>query len=68
MFIFSEKGTVPATKEQALAMESQAIGRAFRQGQKGRVTVVRFIFRNTIEHELFLRNSETQEAKGNNKS
>lgn len=52
------------TKEQALAAESQAIGRAYRQGQKGQVTVVRFVIRNTIDHELYSRNTESKEEKG----
>jgi len=43
------------TKQEAEAIEDQAIGRAYRQGQKNSVTVVRFIMRNTIEHQLYLR-------------
>jgi hypothetical protein len=38
---------------EAHAIESQAIGRACRQGQDKSVTVVRFIMSNTIEHERF---------------
>jgi len=62
------------TKEEAEAIEDQAIGRAYRQGQKNSVTVVRFIMRNTIEHQLYLRRkTEEQEENvvsvdtGNNK-
>ena len=51
------------TKKEAQAYESQAIGRAYRQGQKNQVTVVRFIIRNSIEHELFLRNTEDEQKK-----
>jgi len=39
--------------EEVKAIEAQAIGRAFRMGQKSQVTVVRFIVQNTIEEELF---------------
>lgn len=45
------------TKEQAQAYESQAVGRAQRQGQTQPVTVVRFVIKNTIEHEYYVRNA-----------
>eukprot|EP00029_Vermamoeba_vermiformis_P006184 TRINITY_DN2356_c0_g1_i1.p1 TRINITY_DN2356_c0_g1~~TRINITY_DN2356_c0_g1_i1.p1 ORF type:complete len:823 (+),score=195.71 TRINITY_DN2356_c0_g1_i1:366-2471(+) len=45
------------TKEEAQAYENQAIGRAQRQGQTKPVTVVRFVIKNTIEHEFFVRNT-----------
>ncbi len=44
------------SREEAQAYETQAIGRAQRQGQTKPVTVVRFIIKNTIEHDLYLRN------------
>ena len=50
------------TKKQAQAYESQAIGRAYRQGQKNSVVVVRFILRKTIEHKLYLRNNDVVEG------
>lgn len=40
------------TKEEAKATEAQAIGRAFRQGQKNRLVVIRFVVKNSIEQEL----------------
>lgn len=43
-------------KKSAQAIEQQAIGRAHRQGQTNQVTIVRFVVRNTIEHETYLRN------------
>jgi hypothetical protein len=49
---------IAGTKKEAKAYEAQAIGRAYRQGQKGRVTIVRFIVRKSIEHALYLRNCE----------
>ncbi len=52
------------TKQEAKAVESQAIGRAYRQGQKAKVTVVRFVIRNTVDHELYLRNTEAPAQKG----
>eukprot|EP01126_Amoeba_proteus_P012524 TRINITY_DN15161_c0_g1_i1.p1 TRINITY_DN15161_c0_g1~~TRINITY_DN15161_c0_g1_i1.p1 ORF type:complete len:277 (-),score=69.72 TRINITY_DN15161_c0_g1_i1:303-1088(-) len=42
------------TTSQASATEKQAIGRACRQGQEKPVIVVRFIIRNTIEHDRFI--------------
>ena len=42
-------------------MESQAIGRAYRQGQTKQVTVVRLIIKNTIEHITYMRNNDVNE-------
>lgn len=42
------------SKTEVQAYESQAIGRAHRQGQKGEVTVVRLIIKNSIEHDMYL--------------
>jgi SNF2 family DNA or RNA helicase len=49
------------TKEEAQAYENQAIGRAQRQGQTKPVTVVRFVIKNTIEHEFYIRNTGTKQ-------
>jgi len=45
------------SKTEAQAIESQAIGRAYRQGQKHQLSIVRFIIRDTLEYNLFLRNN-----------
>jgi len=45
---------VQGSRTEAQAIEQQAIGRAYRQGQTRQVTVVRFIVRNTIEHQQYL--------------
>jgi SNF2 family DNA or RNA helicase len=50
------------TIEEARAYENQAIGRAYRQGQTQRVTVVRFVVNDTAEQELYLRNKSTSTA------
>ncbi len=52
---------VTGSKKEAQAIESQAIGRAFRQGQTKQITIVRFVVRNTIEHALYLRNNDVNE-------
>ncbi len=49
------------TKEEAQAYENQAIGRAQRQGQTKPVTVVRFVIKNTIEHEYYVHNTGTKQ-------
>jgi len=41
---------VNGSTNEAIAVEAQAIGRAYRMGQDKHVTVVRFIVRDTIEH------------------
>ncbi len=51
------------TVEEARAYENQAIGRAYRQGQTQRVTVVRFIVNDTAEQELYQRNKSTSNGK-----
>jgi hypothetical protein len=52
---------VTGSKKEAQAIESQAIGRAHRQGQTKQITIVRFIVKNTIEHALYLRNNDVNE-------
>lgn len=47
---------VAGTKEEANAIEMQAIGRAHPQGQKKEITVVRFIVKDTVEEALYHRN------------
>ncbi len=54
--VFSNADPMTGGKEEAQAYEQQAIGRAQRQGQTKPVTVVRFIIKNTIEYDLYLRN------------
>eukprot|EP00466_Bigelowiella_natans_P015109 jgi/Bigna1/46138/estExt_Genewise1.C_20186 len=48
----------PGTKEEADAVESQAIGRAHRQGQEKRLTVIRIVMKDTIEEQLLERKEE----------
>jgi cobalamin biosynthesis protein CobT len=48
---------VDGKPEEIAAIESQAIGRAHRQGQKKQLTLIRLIIKNTIEHEIYERNS-----------
>ena len=51
--------TLNTTKEEAEIIETQAIGRAVRIGQSKNVDVRRFIMRNTIEHDYYIRNIES---------
>ena len=43
-------------KETSKIIEDQAIGRSVRIGQKNIVHVQRFIMRDTIEHDFYIRN------------
>ena len=47
----------------AYITEQQAIGRAVRIGQEKRVNVRRFIMRNTVEHDYYLRNIGVSETE-----
>jgi len=51
---------VPGTCSESYAAERQAVGRAVRQGMKGReaTKVIRFVVRDTIEHETHERNQD----------
>jgi len=53
---------VAGSKEEAVAIERQAIGRAHRFGQTKQVVVVRMIIKDTIEHELYIRNTTPNTA------
>ena len=48
--------TLNTDKNSSRVIEEQAIGRAVRIGQKKRVAVQRFIMRDTIEHDFYIRN------------
>jgi DNA repair protein RAD5 len=51
--------TLNTSKEESQIIEEQAIGRAVRIGQTEQVNVKRFIMRNTVEHDYYVRNIET---------
>ena len=51
--------TLNTTKEESEIIETQAIGRAVRIGQSKNVDVRRFVMRNTIEHDYYIRNIES---------
>jgi SNF2 family DNA or RNA helicase len=44
---------INASSEECIAIESQAIGRACRVGQKNKVTVIRILIENSIEEEIY---------------
>jgi SNF2 family DNA or RNA helicase len=48
---------VRGSKQEAQAVELQAIGRAHRQGQTKQIYIVRFVVRNSIDHRVYLRNN-----------
>jgi len=47
---------INSSKEECKAIESQAIGRACRVGQKNKVTVMRILIENSIEEEIYKKN------------
>lgn len=47
---------INANKEECRAIEGQAIGRAVRIGQLKKVKLFRFLVKNTIEEEIYLKN------------
>jgi SNF2 family DNA or RNA helicase len=47
---------IAGSKEEAYAIENQAIGRTCRIGQKNRVKVIRLLIKDTIEYDLYKRN------------
>ena len=48
------------SKEEADAIEAQAIGRAYRQGQDKKLIVIRMMMRNTIEEQMLERKDEIE--------
>jgi SNF2 family DNA or RNA helicase len=44
---------INASSEECRAIESQAIGRACRVGQKNKVTVLRILIQNSIEEDIY---------------
>jgi hypothetical protein len=53
------------TVEEARAYEIQALGRAHRQGQEQKVTLVRFVIQDSVEEELYLRNKSSGRETNN---
>ena len=49
--------------EQSRAYEIQALGRSHRQGQDQKVKLMRFIFKNTFEEELYNRSRSSGRGK-----
>jgi SNF2 family DNA or RNA helicase len=47
---------ISGSKEEAYAIENQAIARACRLGQNKSIKIIRLIIKDTIEHELYKRN------------
>ena len=58
-YVYLLLDTLNTTKEESEIIETQAIGRAVRIGQTKNVDVRRFVMRNTIEHDYYIRNIET---------
>lgn len=54
---------IQGTYDEAKAIEDQAIGRAYRQGQSESVTVVRLLIQDTIEHAQYLERFENQDMQ-----
>jgi SNF2 family DNA or RNA helicase len=52
---------ISGSRSRAHAIEAQAIGRAHRLGQTQKLTVVRFLIVDTIEHETYLKNYINQD-------
>jgi len=53
----------PGSKTEAEAYETQAIGRAHRQGQTKDVMVVRFLIKDTVEHRIYIQNCANEKGK-----
>jgi hypothetical protein len=51
------------TREEAEAYETQAVGRAYRQGQTKDVTVIRFIIKDSVEHKIYITNCANAKGK-----
>ena len=49
---------ISGSKEEAYAIENQAIARACRLGQNKSIKIIRLIIKDTIEHELYKRNMD----------
>lgn len=47
---------INASSEECIAIESQAIGRACRVGQKNKVILIRILIENSIEEEIYKKN------------
>jgi SNF2 family DNA or RNA helicase len=54
---------VSGTKLEAQAIEAQAIGRALRQGQTNMINVVRFVIRDSLEFDFYVRNTEDSQRE-----
>jgi hypothetical protein len=61
-FNVSNLEPVTGTKAKAQAIESQTIGRTYRQGQSHQVTIMRFLIKDTIEHKMYITNYVQGEA------
>jgi hypothetical protein len=49
---------IDAPKEEVKLIEAQAIGRAWRIGQKNNVKLIRVLIKDTIEEEIYNNNNE----------